>query len=198
MQSLHRKLQELTKPFHTKIETNVFALKLKNKTLTMDDYIEWLQKMYFFHRPIEQTVAGFVEFAEYGVELSSRFRADAALCDLDRLGIAFDKNIKIDVRIPSVTSFTEALGVMYVLEGSTLGGKVIAGMLNELFSDCQPLPTDYFYSRGENLIPMWMTYVEALNRFDINGQDTDILINSACETYSKLNDWLNGYVAVGG
>ena len=72
------------------------------------------------------------------------------------------------VRLPG--SEAEAYGCAYVLEGSTLGGLVLASIVSRALG--ADLPTRYLALRGERTKPMWLHFLATLQAFG-RRSDTD-------------------------
>jgi heme oxygenase len=66
---------------------------------------------------------------------------------------------------PEFTSFPHALGALYVLEGSTLGGRII---LRHLETHTVDIPSDamsFFAGHGAETGSMWRAFVAKLDTF---------------------------------
>jgi heme oxygenase len=76
---------------------------------------------------------------------------------------------------PVPSNKAQALGMMYVLEGSTLGGRFILQRLSELGSDVSQL--SFLDPYGAETGPRWRSFLRVLER-ETSGDDT--LIADAC------------------
>jgi heme oxygenase len=133
--------------------------------------------------------------AHYGAMLQAFHRviapAEPALCDL--LGDVFipppplsrAERIQADLRaigldVPPtphdhhliVESRADAYGVGYVLQGSLLGGAVIARQLRAGCGD-QPVPTGYLELYGDGLSGAWKRFCHAANSFGRESGDDE-------------------------
>ncbi len=74
---------------------------------------------------------------------------------------------------------------MYVLEGSTLGGQVIARQLAVAGIDGR----SFFASRAERTGPLWKQFTQLLEAAAA-AEDADAIVASAILTFQTLAAWL--------
>jgi len=92
---------------------------LQNST-TIAQYVSILKTFYGFFKPVEVLLEQYVDVNVMpGMPL--RRKAKLILDDLDCLSITGSP--VLSVNLPHVANVSQALGAMYVLEGSTLGGR---------------------------------------------------------------------------
>ncbi|RYF48063.1 MAG: twin-arginine translocase subunit TatC [Cytophagaceae bacterium] len=84
------------------------------------------------------------------------------------------------VVLPDVTDALSAMSVLYVLEGSTLGGAIIVGMLEK-----RGITTgiSFFSGYGADTMNRWRAFVAALNQLPQNPEDVDRAVNTVRETF---------------
>ena len=109
-------LKAATAAHHERLERRVdIAARLRSRAA----YRDLLERFYGFYRPLEERLA------PYGETVELRPKAPLLARDIEALGGDVDALPQAS-RLPPTDSLTEALGVLYVLEGATLGGAVIA------------------------------------------------------------------------
>ncbi|GLY31791.1 biliverdin-producing heme oxygenase [Kineosporia sp. NBRC 101731] len=92
----------------------------------------WLQRMLGLHEPLERDLGswydGHAASGEDAPDVPSRRRAGAIASDLRSLGLTDEevRNLPRSPLPPAPTTRGQALGRLYVLDGSALGGSVIA------------------------------------------------------------------------
>lgn len=188
--ALRSRLKELTQPFHTSIENNPYAVKLANGSITHEEYNRFLHKMQAFVLPMEERFVGFeIEFEKIGVTLRERLRRYDLQNDIKALEMPKPGDIAAP-DVPKLDSFARALGALYVMEGSTMGGKIIASRINQGLLGENP-PMDYIYPYKENTMPMFQAMCKSIETFEHNGGNQEEAIIGACETYLKLEKWLH-------
>lgn len=89
--------------------------------------------------------------------------------------------------LPEITNHFEALGAMYVMEGSTLGGKIISQMVNKQLGLTEGL--SFFQGYGDDTMMMWQRFREVLNQPE-NLPGVAIL-TAANDTFLKFGNWFD-------
>jgi len=157
-----------------------------NKIATRAQYAALLHTFYGFFHPLEQLITHYVG-SDILPDIAERRNAALILQDLHALGFSTDALPQSDA-LPAVSSTAEALGALYVMEGSTLGGRVISRML--LKKEGLQLNEEhlrFFGGYGEATGSKWKAFVQLLNQQTGN---TDTLIRSANETFRLFAAWI--------
>lgn len=82
--------------------------------------------------------------------------------------------------LPDVTNEASALGVMYVMEGSTLGGKIIINHLMKYDWMSVHLCGNFFSNYGSSRRYMWNEFCQVMDNFFAgNDQTANHLVNGA-------------------
>lgn len=147
------RLKTNTRPRHRQTETVLYADKLLAGTLARSEYAQLLTIHYRFHQALETAIAGQARFfTDYAYE--ARRKTPWLMTDLDQAGI--------DLPAPAPGLFMDwtadqLLGAMYVAEGSTLGGRVIACALGQS-PGLRGLTSRFFDGYGEQTGPLWKLF----------------------------------------
>jgi heme oxygenase len=173
-------LRSETRPAHDALEQNDFNQALTAGTITEETTAHFLAKMYGFMVPYEAQLRQQELGPEW--EVFTRQRAHLILDDLQLPTSA----LKICDDMPPMASWPQLLGTMYVVEGSTLGGQVIARQLAK--ADI-PLRR-YFSGYGERTGPLWKAFCQLLAH-EATAENQAEIVQSASLTFQKLSAWLN-------
>lgn len=178
------RLRSETRPYHDAVEQNPFNQALAAGTVTAADAAWFLAKLYGFVQPLEAQLRAHA--AEFGPEwqLPERFRANLILQDLPRLGYAGTP--PLCPALPALAGWPQLLGAMYVLEGSTLGGQVIARQLDKNGIAAHA----YFTGRAERTGPLWKSFCQQLSLAATDERQTAI-VGAAVHTFQTLSAWLS-------
>lgn len=177
------RLKEATADLHSALET---GLGLLSPPLDRNRLVRLIELFYGFHAAWEPVLARWIDDESF---LSPRRRARLAAGDLAALGLS-DQAI---AALPSCAeagafaSAAEAWGSVYVMEGSTLGGRMITKRLAEE----SWLPEGglrYFDPHGEMTGPLWRAVKERLDR--LPPADHGAVVAGARKTFSRLAGWL--------
>jgi heme oxygenase len=168
---------------HAELE-KVFVKKLKN-IRSSGDYGKFLSLLHNFYAPLENRIFKFIT-PHVLPDAEERKRSGALLLDMKESG--YDYVPQQVENLPQISSLSEAVGAMYVMEGSTLGGQIICQMLEKhvgIPANC----LHYFRSYGDQTPQKWQSFRESL---DANSKqiNTEQALNSALETFSSLHHWM--------
>jgi heme oxygenase len=167
---------------HTRLEQTL--LPYINNIKTAGDYALLLKSFYGYIMPVQEKVFTHIN-KELVPDIHKRRTAALIKEDLEELGQLETSTVCGD--LPSIDSHHAALGALYVLEGSTLGGKIIAKIIAENTGSTAALK--FFQGYGEKTGSMWknfLTYLHQHNNPAYNG----IIVESARETFSLFDKWL--------
>lgn len=184
--SLRRRLKELTLPFHSELESTPIAVRLASGTIGREEYGLYLERVAVLHQTLEPLFAKMANYKEYGIDPLQRTRLHLLNSDLSALGrvIPLQRDtVSLDIEL----NFATAVGMMYVLEGSTMGGQVLVHKLSHIVgSDGLPC-TRYFAAYGDNTMKMWGEFCQFLDKFAIeNPQVVSQVILGACSMFLMI------------
>lgn len=177
-------LKEATHELHKQAEARLYP-KLDG-IASLNDYSSILKMFYGFFHPMEAIIAPFIT-DEVLNDFPQRRKSDLITDDLHAIGRDRQNMIACSL-LPEVDSVPRALGAMYVMEGSTLGGRMIAKMLlkNSNISLSQD-QIRFFNGYGEETGPKWIGFQKVLNQYkNQEGQ----LVASANQTFSLFTRWI--------
>ncbi len=119
---------------------------------------------------------------------NKRRKSKLILDDLESMEMSSEFAMAND--LPVLSTIPRALGAMYVLEGSTLGGRVITKMLQQTlqFGDTKHL--QFFSGYGDQTEMMWGSFLETLISHATDEHTQNEIVNSATETFVKFKTWI--------
>ena len=164
-----------TRAAHERLEA---VVDLSSLTASRAAYAETLSVFYGIYAVLEPDLWQAVPWALLGIEGEPRRKLPLLIEDLAALGIDY-RDLPVCSQIPDATSVERALGSLYVLEGSTLGGKLISRELQRSLG----LQSRFFSSYGASVGPMWRDFTHALNRFAEQHGGLDQTIAAANDTF---------------
>lgn len=185
--TLAEQLREETKNEHAATEKAMMPL-LKSAR-DKDSYSRLLCAMYTYLKPVEEAVFREIDASHLPDQASRRTMGHMA-ADLEALD-ANDCTQNLATSLPKIETTAQAFGALYVLEGSTMGGQIVGGIVRK------NLPEDlhhtrYFDSYGEQTRAMWGKFIGALNAFGEAHADThEEVLAAARETFSLFETHLN-------
>lgn len=122
-----------------------------------------------------------------GPSRRERLRADLAAVAA-RGSVAPSDPAVVEIRRPA--SVAEAFGCAYVLEGSTLGGVVLARTVEPALDLAAREGTSYLRLRGERTGELWRAFLVRLERFDAEASagDRDAACEYAASTFEAYSE----------
>jgi heme oxygenase len=183
---LMAKLKESIQPYHKRLESKVDWFK---PGFSQADYLELLQRFWTYYSPLEQKLSQIPELKLWLPDFGQRAKLPLLAQDLQNLGLTADtlSQMPLCAELPQLNEPEAALGCLYVIEGSTLGGQVISSHLKQTFAIGKTNGAAFFTGYGDATGTMWQTFKEAINQAEVN-QET--VITAACETFTTLERWL--------
>ncbi|HZB61212.1 MAG TPA: biliverdin-producing heme oxygenase [Microvirga sp.] len=184
--TLLERLRIETRPAHDRIEK---AVDFQRRTSSREAYRNLLCRFYGFHRAWEEDAA---PLAPDRTSFQRRCKSHLLARDLDALGMSPQEIIHLPRCRPLMPLPAPAavLGGMYVVEGSTLGGAVIAREVERRLGLTAETGCAYFRSYGRETASMWKSFGAALLAASSPETD-DLIVETAARTFDVMHDWLN-------
>lgn len=176
------RLKAETYPDHMRLEETVDIL---NNLATLESYKRLLARHAGFVFPLERVLAG-QDWSSIGLEFDERSRAGAMKRDLAAMDIDSFPEIELWT---GLDNFARAVGTLYVLEGSTLGGMIIARNLKERLGIDGSNGGEYFSGRGKQTMAMWRTFGESAELYVNRFGGAEDMIAGAKQTFDQLTEW---------
>lgn len=174
-------LKKNTAEYHDAAEKLFNSEKIFNKTFTLEDYRKIIHTNYLMLLHSEDQIFSSLE-DKFGEKLQLADRKKLPLIERDLSGLSL-QNQK-----PSHTlefdNEHEALGAMYVIEGSTLGGNVIAKQLSKT-EGFDNISFNFFGCYEENTGPMWKSFKEVLDT-EVKEENYSDVLSGAKKLYTFL------------
>jgi heme oxygenase (biliverdin-IX-beta and delta-forming) len=182
-------LRRETRASHERLEA---GLNLLDPGLTVAEYRRLLERFWGFCLPAERAVEASGAWAALGLDGAERSRTGRLERDLLALGHtrATLPRVSLHPEPPCLAEVPGAVGYLYVLEGATLGGSVIARHLHRTLGIGPDDGAAFFTSYGAALGPMWKQFTQALAAYADRSGAEPFIVRGACETFGSLERWL--------
>jgi len=186
MNTLSEKLKEQTKSNHQLLEKKL--LKKLKLIRSLDEYAALLTHFYSYFGALEILIDERLDINQLP-DYSSRRKTASILNDLKSLNLIFPHLAKSG-SLPEICNHFQALGSLYVIEGSTLGGQIINKMLNEQVTGIDPSKLSFFSGYGEHTYKMWNIFKQAIDVIT-DQEEQKIVIESANNTFFQFSNWFD-------
>jgi heme oxygenase len=162
---MHRRLREATQADHRRLESRIDVL---GRIATCDGRRGLIARFHALHVDGEAAMTPWLAGLD-GLDFAARRRSPALKRDLAAVGGATLPSEPIPVG-----GVGEALGLMYVLEGSTLGGRVIRKQVAARGGDMAGL--SFLDPYGDGVGERWRSFLAVLEA----EPDVDAVVAGAC------------------
>ncbi|SMD16651.1 biliverdin-producing heme oxygenase [Pedobacter nyackensis] len=177
---LSNSIKDATKEAHLTLEKKVVQ---KMKAIRSDaDYADFLKHFYAYFNQVEQAIAPYIT-TELLPDHAERRNSSYLKQDIEALGS--DVNDLPEAIAPEITNAIQALGALYVMEGSIMGGPIIVKMLEK---SGVTNGVSFFSGYGEATGQMWGKFVAVLNASANSEAEEELAIKSANDTFSNFGE----------
>lgn len=186
-----------TRDEHNSVEQ---VLDLISPSLTIDGYRQRLTQFYGFYAPLEEILKDFIKRQpqkadKYNMSpcareaMTMRLNKTALLQrDLRYLGAEIE-NLPLCRSLPSTETQAEVLGCVYVMEGATLGGRLITQHVRTTLGITPTTGGSFFDGYGDETGVMWQGMRQMLVKSASDTDTEDTLVASAIATFAGLRRW---------
>lgn len=179
------RLREATNRLHKEIEADNSASRIIDHSITLKEYKLLLLQNYIAYKVTEEEIGKFIPSLEG--QKHQRLKKD--LEDLD-MNTGIVSHYKASF---SCSSYAEALGAAYVVEGSALGGMVIAKELKHC-DNLEGIKEHHFFNGDRNNVKSWNAFKKELDATELSEEETILATEKAKATFRffrevfRLND----------
>jgi heme oxygenase len=184
--ALHQHLKLATAAAHSSLEC---LLAKRGYFDGREQYIQYLQRFLAFQDEAERALDTADLITEAVPDWEQRRRAHLARADLAMLGAPERHFPRSSGRLPQVTSREQVLGIVYVLEGSTLGGAYLLKQLAPLGINAAhggSCLASYGSDRGK----MWQRFLFTLEAAYLRQARAESIASAAITTFAAVRSYL--------
>jgi heme oxygenase len=159
---------------------------------SLQQYTDTLTAFLGFFEPLEAELVLPLGWPTIGIDFSHRQRAHLLQHDLRMLGLANSVITAIPRchDLPEMKNSYNGLGCLYVLEGSTLGGQLIARELSRCFNIDETSGASFFLSHGSHTGEMWKEFCASVRTYVNDPIKQQAAVHTAAETFEKFDLWM--------
>lgn len=166
------KLKAETRELHEQVERENLARFIMNHSIDLETYKILLIQNYLAYRTTEQEIS--THLPDLKLEKHLRLAHDLRGLEVDPENLCTTENFKCNNK-------AEALGAAYVVEGSALGGMLIARNLKS----CKKLelPDQEFFSGDKASLKDWQHFKKVLLDYDFSEAEQQAAVKKAKQTF---------------
>ena len=176
---------------HTKVHHQQVEKLLVARMRSIDNpdaYVELLQLFYGYFSALEDKInqhIGPTQLPDY----AERRKSESLFNDIESVGNITPQKPE-HPNLPMIENRLQAFGALYVIEGSTLGGKIISKLMAKQLDLQNNKGLSFFIGYGDKTEKMWEGFKEILNLQPQNRADAIIILDAANDTFNKFKFWI--------
>lgn len=181
-------LKARTRTNHDAAESSPAMQAVVADDLDRAHYRDHLVRLLAFYDPTEAALADVPGLDRWLPDLGERLvKAGWLREDLTALG---PEQEAPSAYVPAL-ALPDAFGVLYVIEGSTLGGRIIERQLGRSLGVTPDDGARFYHSYGDDRGPRWTAFKGALDAYGAEHPEAvDAVVRAASDTLDVLAAWL--------
>jgi len=185
-------LRSDTRSAHRALERQ---LDLLADDLHLARYLRLIELFYGFYTPLEAQLLSDdrLPWTQLGLDPRVRRKAGWLAADVSALAGSPLAALPLCTDLPDVSAADAAFGCLYVLEGATLGGRVISRHLTRTLGIGPQTGARFHHGYGEDSAAMWRAFQAAGLRHAALGADPEQVVRGANATFEALARWCSGH-----
>lgn len=162
-----------------------------SEALDSKAFARLMQAYYGFYLPLESALRRCSAFP-VDFDLGPRLKTPTLRSDLRALGLSSEAidGLSICPSLPFVDSHAACLGVLYVLEGATLGGQVLRREIARRLDLDADSGAAFLQVYGEATGRRWRDFIEYLGSRPMDADEREAVVRAAHATFSCFERWL--------
>jgi heme oxygenase (biliverdin-IX-beta and delta-forming) len=188
-----KRLKLATSSSHTALEDQ---LPLMHADLSLDAYRQFVGRFLGFYAPLETQLLASAHWPQLAFDYTTRQKTPRLRQDLLALGSSAEAvaATPLCAALPPLTTPEQILGCLYVIEGATLGGRIITRQLQTQLGLTPDTGGAFFDGYGAQTGAHWKAFCTMLT--DNADQDANkdarhaAIVASANRTFETLTHWL--------
>ncbi len=159
---------------------------------SVGSYATMLERLFGFYSVVEPRLLAGAGQAP-GLDLERRVKTPLLIADLRALGRSESElgRLPRSPAVPRLDGVPRVMGALYVLEGATLGGKVIEREVGRRLGLDRASGTAFFGAYGSDAARNWRRMCAIIERAALAG-GVDAMLATAELMFASLDTWLAG------
>lgn len=205
--ALSLKLRAATRAAHEALEATPFSRQLSDGTLDLPAYVRYLAAMWHFHSGLEDAASAAGDTAVRAVWREDMRRASAIEGDLKAVeranadgGVPFQPGLETGATSPFSELMADVrcddrhlIGLLYVSEGSRLGGRVLRKALLSRYPGLADTGLAYLEGHGERTGQQWAAFRSRLDGLKLGADGRTAVVEGATAGFRAVQRVFAGF-----
>jgi len=151
-----------------------------------------LADLFGIYAPLEAQLAA-VAWDGLGIDFSKRAKTQWLRADLMALGFSSRDIAALPRagRLPEIKWPADGFGVLYVLEGASLGGQLILRQIKPALGVTETAGVRFFASYGADVGEYWRSFTAAMAVYGANEERAQAMERAALASFECFQQWMN-------
>lgn len=194
--SIQARLRAASHPNHVRINNHPMLESLTEKTFLLSTYRTILIGYFHLYREMEMQIKQFTEHHPVPFDYSARTKLAWLEADLNFLNgssrVEFISSA-CPIEFPAIQSIGQLIGVLYPIEGSTLGGQVISRHLKQNHGLTAQQGARFFNGYGTHTPALWEDFCQFAETIKSDAEQYRSAEAATLLTFMKFEETLNEY-----
>jgi heme oxygenase len=167
-------------------------MAVKARCRRREPYVQMLARLWGLYGPLEAALAR-IDWPGAETLVRQRAKTGWLAADLHDFGLGSRtiESLPKATVLPAIAEVADVFGVLYVLEGATLGGQIILAQVTAELGATEDAGARFFASYGSEVGVRWRSFVEALERFGEPPRVADRIERAAMTTFEIFGSWMS-------
>ena len=167
-------------------------MALAERCVDRASYRTLLADLWGVYAPLETELAA-VAWDDVGIAFSRRAKTQWLRADLMTLGLSQSDIAALPrtQKLPAIKSPADGFGVLYVLEGASLGGQLILRQIVPALGLTESEGARFFASYGEAVGEYWRDFLAAMAAYGDDEEKVRAMESAALATFECFLRWMN-------
>jgi heme oxygenase (biliverdin-IX-beta and delta-forming) len=192
IQTVTDKLRAETAKLHTQLEELPISQSIISPDITKEQYAEYLLRMHDVVKDTEENIIPVI--SDIVTDFETRKKTQYIQDDLKYIGKNFSEN-KFPLSESRTFTPAFALGIYYVVEGSSLGGRVILKNIKPALDLDENGGARYFAGYGASTGSTWRNFIMMMEAYATKTNSADDIVSGANYAFGAIKKHLEENLA---
>jgi heme oxygenase len=180
---LRIRLRDATAPLHNQLNQQPLLVALLSNDFPLGHYQQLLGTYYSLYDQLEVDIKCYTTQQPIAFDYQRRYKTPLLLKDLTYWQL-LPSPLGCQIALPDIKSLGQLVGILYVLEGSTLGASFIAKHLQQSYGYTPSTGSAFFNGYGEHTQNYWQSFITYINGYSDQPDLVAQAIDAACLTFA--------------
>jgi heme oxygenase len=194
--NVQARLRTVSHPLHVRINHHPLLSGLTGEGYLLTSYVTVLKAYFYLYQQMEMRIKQFTDNYPIPFDYQSRLKLpwlleDIAFFEEEALSVTELNAHPVD--FPRITSIGQLIGVLYPIEGSTLGGQVVSQHIEKNLGLTHNKGARFFSGYGDETPARWKDFCSFANTIHRQSNQCQSAQDFTLLTFQKFEEVLDDY-----